>query len=86
MRYERKSAGNEGRCRVDRTRMGPHYFGAVIVGVVSPAIICVTRDNVRAAGPALLDPNLTVSTVIAGLSQPTTMASARRDRLSTMAI
>jgi glucose/arabinose dehydrogenase len=47
--------------------------GGVIVAIASLVVIYTGYNGVRAAGPTMLDPNLTVHTVVSGLSQPTSM-------------
>src|SRR5262245_45904882 len=50
------------------------YLVAGAIAAVPLAIFFRTGSSVRAVGPALIDPNLDVRTVVSGLQQPTSMA------------
>src|SRR2546426_12832865 len=49
-------------------------IGGAIAAGIPLATFFNSNSNVRAAGPAVLDPNLAVRTVVSGLLQPTSMA------------
>jgi len=74
MRHELKTSVQEGRFRVAPAWRRRYRFGGVIAVIASLAVMFAGHDKVRAVGPGVLDPNLAVSTVVTGLSQPTSMA------------
>jgi len=74
MRHESKMYVREERLRVALSRVRRYRLGGVIAASVWLAIMFTGHNHVRAVGPAVLDPNLAVNTVVTGLSQPTSMA------------
>ena len=55
--------------------------GAVLVAVVSIAIVARDRPAAQAAGPEMLSPRLTVAPLVSGLTTPIGLAFLGRDDL-----
>jgi len=64
--------------RQKSTRRGL-FFGGIALGILAVAI--AAGVSVKAVGPVVFDPNLTVDTVVSGLSQPTSLAFIGHDDL-----